>query len=79
MHRHSYQFFRWCSAFHLVVVVAFVAAVVVAVVLVVLFCVVCVVVDIAVVLPDVLGFLLDAVDVLFDVCWCFDFCFGCSY
>ena len=63
-------FFRRCCAFCLVVtvdVVVFVAAVVVDIVLVVRFYVVCVVAHIAVVLPGVSGFPLDAVDVLFDV------------
>ena len=62
--------FRRCCAFGLVVavdVVVFVAALVVDVVLVVRFYVVCVVADIAVVLPGVSGFLLEAVEVLFDV------------
>ena len=61
-----------CCAYRLVViaadVVAFVAAdVVVGVVLVVHFYVFCIVVDIAVVLPEVSGFLLEAVDIFFDV------------
>ena len=62
-------FCRSC-AFHLVValdVVTFVAAVVVDVVLVIRFYVVCVIADIAVVLPDVSGFLLEAVHAFFDV------------
>ena len=61
-----------CCTFRLVVVAVDVAAfvatdVVVGVVLVVRFYVVYVVADIAVVLPDVSGFLLEAVDILFNV------------
>ena len=61
-----------------VVVVAFVAAVGVA--LVILFYVVEVVVDIAVVLSDVSGFLLEIVNVLVGVADAFFlFCFCCSF
>ena len=58
-----------CCAFRLVVAVdvaVFIAVVVVDVVLVVCFYVVCVAADIAVFLPCVSGFLLEAVDALFD-------------
>ena len=65
-----------CCAYRLVViaadVVAFVAAdVVVGVVLVVHFYVFCIIVDIAVVLPEVSGFLLEAVEVEVPICGSF--------
>ena len=68
--KHNCHFFVGVAHFVSVAVdvVAFVAAdVVVGDVLVVCFYVACVVADIAVVLPNVSGFLLEAVDILFDI------------